>query len=135
MTPAHFPSVVDVTIANPDSGSATLVSGFTYTADAVSVSMPVANGRQNTTVQIPINLADVSGLVAASATVQFDSAVLQATGAVVGDLTSDWALAVNTSISGQIRVSMASQGILQAEQACWPIWNSMWWANLNPTVR
>ncbi len=35
--------------------------------------------------------------------------MLQATGAVVGDLTSDRAMAVNTSISGQIRVSMASQ--------------------------
>ena len=112
VTPSHFPSMVDVTVTNPDAQSGTLLSGFTYVSDVASMSIPATGGGQNSTVQIPINLADVSGLAAASLTVQFDPAILQATHATVGNLTPGWALAVNTSVGNQMRLSMASSGSL-----------------------
>ena len=109
-TPAHFPETVDVIVTNPDAQSGTLLRGFTFESDVASLSLPDTGGGQNATVQIPINLANVQGLAAASLTVTFDESVLDALGATTGSLTPGWSLVANTNTSGQVRISMASSG-------------------------
>ncbi len=74
------------------------------------MSLPDTRGGQNETVQVPVNLANVQGLAAASFTVTFDSDILHATGAESGSLTPGWSLAANTDNPGEVRISMASPG-------------------------
>lgn len=109
-TPAHFPAAVDVTVTNPDSQSGTLLGGYTYLSDAASVGLPDTVAGQFATIDVPLNAADVNGLVAADVTVTFDNAVVHGLGASTGNLTAGWSLAVNTTTPGEIQVSMASPG-------------------------
>jgi len=109
-TPPHFPETADIRVTNPDAQSGTLLRGFTYESDIASIGMPDTGGGQNEIVQVPVNLANVQGMAAASFTVNFDNNVLHATGAQLGNLTPGWSLASNTSNPGQIRISMASPG-------------------------
>ena len=109
-TTAHFPALVDVTVTNPDAQSGTLLSGYTYLADTASLGLPEASGGQHTFVQVPVSLASVDGLAAASLTVTFSPAVLSAQSASVGNLTPGWSLAAQTDTPGEIRLSMASDG-------------------------
>jgi len=110
LTPAHFPETVDVVVRNPDGQSGTLLRGYTFESDVVSVSLPNTGGAQHDTVQVPVNAVNVRGLVAASLTVTFDSAVLRGLNVRAGTLTSGWTLVPNTATAGQILVSMASNG-------------------------
>ena len=57
---------------------------------------------------MPVNLANVQDLAAASFTVLFDPDILNPTNTVLGDLTPGWSLASNTTNPGEVRVSMAS---------------------------
>jgi subtilisin family serine protease len=109
-TPPHFPETVDVTVVNTDTQSGTLLRAFTYQSAAAQLSLPDTGGEQMAIVQVPINAANVQGLAAADLTVTFDQAVLNAQGASTGSLTPGWALASNTNIPGEIRVSLASSG-------------------------
>lgn len=109
-TPPHFPESVDVTVTNPDGQSGTLLRGFTYESEVAYISLPDTGGGQHDVVQVPINLANVSGLAAASLTVNFDPTVLTGRGASTGSLTPGWSLAANTDTPGQVRLSMASPG-------------------------
>ena len=109
-TPAHFPEMVDVQVTNSDDQSGTLLRGYTYDSDPVLMSLPQASGGQNETVQVPVNLANVQDLAAASFTVTFDHNILHATGAESGSLTPGWSLAANTDNPGEVRISMASSG-------------------------
>lgn len=107
-TPPHIPETVDVQINNPDSHTGTLLSGFTYLSDPVIISLPDTGGAQSEIIQVPVHLANVQGLAAASFTVLFDPNILNPTNMVLGDLTMGWSLAANTSNPGEVRISMAS---------------------------
>ena len=109
-TPPHFPETVDVIVTNPDDKSGTLLRGFTYQSAAAQLSLPDTGGEQHAIVQVPVNAANVQGLAAASLTITFDPAVLQAQSASTGSLTPGWSLATNTGTPGEIRLSMASPG-------------------------
>jgi hypothetical protein len=110
-TPPHYPAVVDVTVSDAGGGqSGSLLRGFTYTSDTVSLGLPHTGGGRNALVQIPVNGANFAGLVSAAVTVRFDAGVLRPTGAKTGSLTPGWSVAVNTNVAGQARVSMASPG-------------------------
>lgn len=109
-TPAHFPETVDVTVTNPNAQSGMLLRGYTFEADTAALGLPHTGGGQHALVQVPVNLANVVGLAAASLSVTFDPAVLAAQGATVGNLTPGWSIAANTSTPGEIRISMASGG-------------------------
>ncbi len=109
-TPPHFPEHVDVTVTNPDAQSGTLLRGYTYQADVASLGLPHTGGGQHAIVQIPVNLANVTGLAAVSLTVTFDPAVLSAQGATAGNLTPGWSVVANTATPGEIRLSLASSG-------------------------
>lgn len=113
-TPPHFPTVVDVVVTNPNGQSGTLLRGFTYESDTASLSLPDTSGGQNDLVQVPINLANTDGLLAADLTVTFDPAVLSATGARTGSLTPGWSLSANTSVAGRITLSLAGSSTVSA---------------------
>ena len=109
-TPAHFPETVDVTVINPDSQSGTLLRGFTYEADIATLGLPHTGGGQHAIIQVPVNLANGTGLAAASFTVTFDPAVLTPLGATAGNLTPGWNIIANAATPGEVRLSMASNG-------------------------
>ncbi len=109
-TPAHYPATVDVTVTNPDDQSGTLLRGFTYQSTAVQLTLPDASGGQHAVVQVPINAANVQGLLAADVTITFDAAVLEAQGASTGSLTPGWSMATNATTPGQVTLSLAGSG-------------------------
>ena len=97
-----------MTVTNAGGGSDTKLRAFTYEGSGVTVSLPQATGDIDSTVEVPINVDSVSGLLAADITVSFDSSVLSAQGARTGTLTPGFSMACNTSTPGQISLSMAS---------------------------
>jgi len=54
--------------------------------------------------------AKVKGLAAASLTINFDSSVLKALGALTGTITPGWSIVSNLDTAGEIKISMASSG-------------------------
>jgi hypothetical protein len=110
VTPAHFPAVVDVQVRNPDGQNGTLLRGFVFVSDAVSLSLPDTAGAQGDLVGVPVSVGNVQGLVAVDLTVTFNAGVLRGVAARPGTLTSGWSLAVNTNTAGQVKVSLASPG-------------------------
>lgn len=109
-TPAHFPSSVDVRVTNPDAQYGVLLNGFTFISTAAQVSLPTTGGGNGNVVTVPVNAANLEGLVAASMTITFDPAVLTAKSAATGSLTSGWSFASNLTTPGQVRLSMSSTG-------------------------
>lgn len=107
-TPIHFPEIVDVIVTNPDMQTGTLLGGYTFESETVSLSLPDLRGGQYYSVQIPINMSNVNGLAAASLTITFDQLVLDVINATTGSLTPGWSLVTNTSTPGQIIIAMAS---------------------------
>lgn len=107
-TPPYYPAVVNVRVVNPDGQSGTLWYGFTYHGEFATISLPHTSGLQHAIVQIPIFMANVEGLAAASLTIGFDENLVQALAAETGSLTPDWMLVTNTNTPGEIRLSMAS---------------------------
>ena len=108
--PPHFAEIVDVAVGNPDGQSGILLRAFTYESESASMSLPDAGSGRNSIVQVPLNMANVQGLMAADVTVTFDNAVLHARGASAGNLITGWSLAANTGTAGSILVSAASPG-------------------------
>jgi len=83
-----------------------LFLGFASFSNAVTVSIPnteIASGT--TTVEIPINVDNATGIAGFQFSVTFNNAILQATGSKVGSLTSGWTIIPNTTVSGQISVA------------------------------
>lgn len=110
VAPPHYPAVVDVTVSDPSGQSGSLLRGFTYFSDTVSLGLPATGGGQHDVVEVPLTLANASGLAAADLRVTFDPAVLRAQSARAGNLTVGWTLAAASPASGAFQVSMASGG-------------------------
>jgi alpha-tubulin suppressor-like RCC1 family protein len=108
VAPANPPSVVDVTVTNSDGFKDTLLRAFTYKKEGVEVSIPNAKANIGRTFEVPINIAGVSGLSAGDIRVTFDKDVLKVKSARVGNITSNFAIAANTSVAGQVTLTMAS---------------------------
>jgi subtilisin family serine protease len=106
-TPAHFPSLVDVRVVNPDSSETTLLNGFLYVDDDAVLSLPTMSADHGAILEIPISLAQVDGLRAAQLTVTFDAAVLRILSVSTGSLTSGWALEANTATAGRVTLTLA----------------------------
>jgi hypothetical protein len=109
-TPAHFPEQVDVIVTNPDTKSGTLLRGFTFISQTAALGVPNLTGGQGLLVQVPINIANVQGMLSAALSLSFDPAVLRIQGATTGSLTPGWTLVANTGIAGQVTLSMSSAG-------------------------
>lgn len=109
-TSAHFPEQVDVMVTNPDGKTGTLLRGFTYTSQTAALGVPDLTGGQGQLVQVPINAANVQGMLSAALTLSFDPAILSIQGATTGSLTSGWTMVVNSGVAGQVTLSMSSAG-------------------------
>jgi autotransporter-associated beta strand protein len=106
-TPAGVPAYADVRVINTDEAAGTLLGGFRYVAEGVLVSVPTLTAESGGTVEVPISVADVTGLLSATVTLTFDPTVLQPTGARTGPLTAGWAVDANTATSGQVSLALA----------------------------
>lgn len=107
-TPAGVPAHADVTVINPDQASHSLLGGFLYEADGALIALPTTTAESGSSIEIPITLSGASGLLSAEIVITFDEAVLDATSARVGALTTGWTLATNTAIDGQVTLSLAN---------------------------
>lgn len=109
-TPAHFPATVDVRVTNTDAQYGVLLNGFTFVSTSAQVSLPNTGGGVGNVVTVPVNAANIQGLLAADLTITYDPLVLIASSATTGSLTAGWAFASNLTPPGTIRLSMSSTG-------------------------
>lgn len=74
---------------------------------AVKISIPPSQGYNGQAVIVPVNIDHAVALGGFQMTITYDAAVLQATGALAGDISSNpqWVLVVDTSTPGQITVA------------------------------
>lgn len=107
-TPAHIPETVDVRVTNPDTQFGVLLNGFTFFSTAAQISLPNTGGGTGNVVTVPINAANINGMLAAGLTVNFDPTVLSVQSASTGTLTAGWAFASNLIAPGQYRLSMSN---------------------------
>lgn len=70
-----------------------------------NVSSPEITGAPGTTVEVPVNVDDSTGIAGFQFTVTFDPSELQATDVRAGDLTSSWLIISNINVPGQIRAA------------------------------
>jgi hypothetical protein len=84
-------------------------------ASLANLVLPHETGDQGTTVDIPMSVSNIDGLLGALITVSFDSTVLQAQEASVGSLASACSIADNTSTAGQITLSLACASALSGD--------------------
>ncbi|AQT68718.1 Thermophilic serine proteinase precursor [Anaerohalosphaera lusitana] len=106
-TPSHDPALVDVKLINPDMTSCSLTNAFTFHDEQIVISLPEAVGDYGTIVTVPLTLADVQGLLAASCTIEYDSSILNISSVNKGGLIPDWSFTANTATAGEIRISTA----------------------------
>jgi PKD repeat protein len=109
-TPTHFPATVDVRVTNPDDQFGVLLNGFTFVSTTAQVSLPNTGGGTGNVVPVPVNAANIEGMVAASLTIHYDPLVLTALSASTGTLTAGWTFASNLNTAGEVRLSMISPG-------------------------
>lgn len=107
-TPAHFPATVDVRLTNPDAQYGVLLNGFTFVSTAAQVSLPNTGGGVGNVVTVPVNAANIQGLLAADLTITYDPLILSAQSATTGSLTAGWFIASNLNTPGEILISMGS---------------------------
>ena len=107
-TAAHYPTVLDVTVTNPDNATGTLLRGFTYEADVATISFPAATGGQGGVVQVPIHGAAISGLASALIVATFDPTQLRARRVVTGALTPGWTIVSNLTTPGRAQIALVS---------------------------
>src|SRR5690606_8971406 len=108
ITPAHIPEIVDVRVTNPDAQFGVLLNGFSFISTAAQISLPNTGGGTGNVVTVPINVANISGMLAAGLTVNFDPTVVTVQSATTGTLTAGWAFASNLIAPGQYRISMSN---------------------------
>ncbi|NOY60612.1 MAG: hypothetical protein GXO75_17020, partial [Calditrichaeota bacterium] len=101
-----------------------LILGFAAMAySQVNVSIPNSSGDKGTTISIPVNVSDLTGLgiISYQFTVTFDENILDATGVTTGGTLSEasgWTVIPNTNADGKITVGgfgfsdMAGSGVL-----------------------
>jgi len=108
VTPTHYPATVDVRVHNPDHSTAVSLHGFRFESDDALVALPQASGDTGTQVEIPVCVADVTGLRAAALDVAWNTAVLQLMEIRLGPMAVGWSLSANTNDAGRARLSLAS---------------------------
>ena len=99
-TPPHFPAAVDVQVTNPDGQSTLALNVFTYASSTASLSLPNVAGGTGKTVTVPVNAANLKGLLSADLTITFNSSVLSIQSVKTGSLTPGWTLVSNTGTPG-----------------------------------
>ncbi len=108
ITPPHFPALVEVRVVNPDETEAIRLNGFRYVDEDVVISLPTTSADFGQSVEVPLSVSNVDGLLAAGVTVTFDPAVLTAQSVSTGTLTPGWSLARNLDTPGTVTMSLAN---------------------------
>jgi hypothetical protein len=109
-SPEHIPATVTVTVDNPGGGTGTLQNGFTFVDDLASIYLSDVSSESGGFVSVPLDVANVSGLVALDVTITYDPAKLTLSSVTKGSFLQDWDLVANTTVAGEIRLSSASGG-------------------------
>jgi hypothetical protein len=92
---------------NPGGGQGRLVNGFTFTAATATLTIPDSSADYLATVEIPVRVTGVEGLVSADLFLVYDSTVLSLQSVRLGALVSSFALAYNDSTPGLLWASLA----------------------------
>lgn len=117
VTPAHLPAPVDVRVTNPDAQFGQLLAGYTYTSQTASISLPAVSGGQNDIVTLPVEAANVQGMLSASFNILFDPAVVSIHEVRNGALTSGWSVDSFSPSSGRLRITLASASAVSGSGA------------------
>ena len=72
---------------------------------AANISIPSLYARPDSTLQVPVNIDDATGVGGYNFTLTYDASVLTATGTSAGSLTQGWMTTSNINIPGQVTVS------------------------------
>jgi len=70
-----------------------------------TVSMPDVYVTAGETVEVPVIIDNAAGIAGFQFTITYDAKLLEASGAVAGDLTGGWLVKTNTSHKGQISLA------------------------------
>jgi hypothetical protein len=106
-TAAHYPSVVDVTVTNPNLAAGTKTRAYTYDGTPTIVELPTTAHDRLSTTTLGISTPGVEGLISATLEFSYDPAVLSVQGAGAGSLTGGWTVSANTGTPGTVRLSLA----------------------------
>src|SRR4030066_700287 len=79
--------------------------GVTTHAFAANILIPDTSADAGWEVVIPVNVDNAKGIAGFEFMITYDASALKATGAVAGDITSEWMITPNTTQSGQIKVA------------------------------
>ena len=108
ISPAHFPASVDITVTNPEGYKDTLLHAFTYKSEGADISLPQISANNGGSFEVPVEINNVSGLRSAAFKVNFDQDILTVKNVRLGNLTSNFVLAQNSNIPGELSIQMAS---------------------------
>ena len=92
VTPASAPNLVAVSVTNPDGGSGTLTSAYTFVGNSTSLALPDVEAQKGQTLDVALTVGAVSSLQSFSATITWNSSHLQLANVVKGPLVSGWEL-------------------------------------------
>ena len=97
VTPASAPNLVAVSVTNPDGGSGTLTSAYTFVGNSTSLALPDVEAQKGQTLDVALTVGAVSSLQSFSATITWNSSHLQLANVVKGPLVSGWELEYSES--------------------------------------
>ena len=96
VTPASAPNLVAVSVTNPDGGSGTLTSAYTFVGNSTSSHCPI-EAQKGQTLDVALTVGAVSSLQSFSATITWNNSHLQLANVVKGPLISGWELEYSES--------------------------------------
>jgi alpha-tubulin suppressor-like RCC1 family protein/subtilisin family serine protease len=108
IAPTHYPAKVDIQVKNTDGSVGKLLGGYTYVSEGVEVTIPNVAGNTGDVIEVPVLINNVTGLRSLDYKVKFDSNLLYLESFTQGNLTKNFTLASNNTVSGEVQLSMAS---------------------------
>jgi len=108
VSPRYYASQVNIRILNPFGSEAVRTNGFTYESSEVSMLIPTVKANMDQTILVPVRVTNVNGLLAVDMVVSFDTEVLTYVEFVKGTMATRFTTFINRNVSGELRISMAS---------------------------
>jgi Cohesin domain len=79
--------------------------GLAFPVWGANVSMPEMDATAGETVEVPVLVDNAAGIAGFQFMITYDAKMLQASGAVAGDLTGGWMVKANTAHNGEVTVA------------------------------
>jgi Cohesin domain len=79
--------------------------GLAFPAWGAHVSMPAMDATACETVEVPVLVDNAAGIAGFQLMITYDAKMLQASGAVAGDLTGGWMVKANNAHKGEVTVA------------------------------